>query len=62
MTEKTEKLGVGLTKEEKQKFRVEAAKRDMSMSELARKILLDELELEETDEGNPNTPLTQTAN
>jgi len=62
MSDKTEKLGVGLTKEEKQKFRVEAAKRDMSMSELARKILLDELELEETDEGNPNPPLTQTAN
>ena len=53
MNEKTEKLGVGLTEEEKKRFRIEAAKRDMSMSELARMILLEELELsEEGGEGN----------
>jgi plasmid stability protein len=57
MTEKTEKLGVGLTEDEKKRFRVEAAKRDMSMSELAREILLEGLE-EMDDEGNPNPPLT----
>ena len=58
MSEKTEKLGVGLTKEEKKQFRIEAAKRDMSMSELAREILLSELEGTD-DEGNPNpTPAT----
>jgi hypothetical protein len=60
MTDKTEKLGVGLTKEEKQRFRVEAAKRDMSMSELARRILLEELD-EMDAEGNPNPPLTKRA-
>jgi len=57
MSEKTEKLGVGLTEEEKHKIRVEAAKRDMSMSELAREILLAELDIpkepEESDE-DPN--------
>jgi plasmid stability protein len=55
--DKTEKLGVGLTEAEKQRFRVEAAKRDMSMSELAREILLAELDIpkdpEESDE-DPN--------
>lgn len=61
MTEKTEKLGVGLTKEEKKRFRVEAAKRDMSMSELARQILLDGLEEMDADNPNPSPPLTKTA-
>jgi len=62
MTEKTEKLGVGLTKEEKQWFRIEAAKRDMSMSELARKIILGELDElgEEADSPNRKT-MAQTA-
>jgi hypothetical protein len=60
MTDKTEKLGVGLTKQEKKQIRIEAAKREMSMSELARQIILDELEELEA-EGNPNPPLTQTA-
>lgn len=43
MSDKTEKLAVGLTEEEKKRFRVEAAKRDMSMSELAREVLLHEV-------------------
>jgi plasmid stability protein len=60
MSDITEKLGVGLTEEEKKQFRVEAAKRDMSMSELARQILLKELE-ELDGEGNPNPPLTKAA-
>jgi hypothetical protein len=62
MTKKTEKLGVGLTKEEKQRFRIEAAKRDMSMSELARKIILGELDElgEEVDSPNRKT-MAQTA-
>lgn len=51
MSDKTEKLAVGLTAEQKQQIRVEAAKRGMSMSELARQILLDEV-LEPDDEGN----------
>ena len=50
MSDKTEKLGVGLSKEEKQKFRVEAAKRGLSMSEFAREILLGEIE--DRSEGN----------
>lgn len=52
MSDKTEKLAVGLTEEEKQQFRVEAAKRGISMSELAREILLDEV----IQEGNPSPP------
>lgn len=60
MTEKTEKLGVGLTKEEKQQIRVEAARRGVSMSELARQILLEEV-LGEDAEGNPNLAVTATA-
>ncbi len=59
MTEKTEKLGVGLTEEEKKKIRLEAARRDMSMSELARQILLEKLG--ETDEGNPTGMTPETA-
>ena len=54
MSEKTEKLGVNLTKEDKQKLRVEAAMRGMTMSELAREVILDELE------GNPK-PMAMTA-
>ena len=58
MSEKTEKLGVGLTEEEKQQIRVEAARRGISMSELARQILLEEVLSDdgEGDEGNPTTP------
>jgi plasmid stability protein len=59
MTEKTEKLGVGLTEEEKKKIRLEAARRDMSMSELARQILLEKLD--ETGEGNPTRMTPETA-
>jgi plasmid stability protein len=61
MSDKTEKLGVGLTEQEKARFRVEAAKRGMSMSELAREILLDEVigdDEEGTDQGNPTTSPT----
>jgi len=54
MSDKTEKLGVGMTEEEKQKFRVEAAKRGLSMSELARKVLLEEVLSEGDEEGNQN--------
>jgi len=54
MTEKTEKLGVGLTEEEKQQIRVEAAKRGVSMSELVRQILLDEVLDEREDDTDPN--------
>lgn len=57
MSEKTEKLGVGLTKAEKQQFRIEAAKRDMSMSELARQIILESLD-EMDDKGNQNPQTT----
>lgn len=58
MSDKTEKLGVGLSKDEKQKFRIEAAKRGMSMSEFAREILLEEIE--SGGEGNGKA-MTQTA-
>jgi len=54
MGEKTEKLGVGLTEDEKHKIRVEAAKRDMSMSELAREILMDAIEDDRTGDADPN--------
>lgn len=59
MSDKTAKLGVGLTKAEKQRFRVEAAKRDMSMSELAREILLDALD--EMDSEGESDPLVKPA-
>jgi len=42
-TKISEKLGVGLTHEEKRQIRIEAAKRDLSMSELARQILMAEI-------------------
>ena len=58
MTEKTEKLGVGLTEEEKQQIRVEAAKRGVSMSELVRQILLDEVLDEREDDADPNPRAT----
>jgi len=54
MSEKTEKLGVGLTEEEKHKIRVEAAKRDMSMSELARQIIMDAIEDDRAGDTDPN--------
>lgn len=58
MSEKSEKLAVGLTEEEKQQFRLEAARRGISMSELAREVLLDEVLEEGGDEGNPRMPMT----
>lgn len=57
MPEKSEKLAVGLTKDEKQQFRVEAAKEGKSMSELAREVLLAEVLDSEDGEGNQKTPL-----
>jgi len=64
MAEKSEKLAVGLTEDEKQQFRVEAAKRGMSMSELAREVLLEEVledDSDDSDEGNRKTVATATA-
>lgn len=54
MAEKSEKVAVGLTEEEKQAFRVEAARRGLSMSELARQIILEDVLSEGSDEGNPS--------
>jgi hypothetical protein len=65
MTDKTEKLGVNLTAEEKRQFRIEAAKRETTMSELARQILMEEGFIGESDdaaaEGNRSRTPTATA-
>lgn len=52
MTEKSEKVAVGLTEGEKKRFRIAAAERGVSMSELAREIILEEVL--EDEEGNGN--------
>lgn len=58
MSDKSEKVAVGLTAEEKKRFRVAAAERGLSMSELAREVILGEV-LEEDDSGNPKAaPMT----
>lgn len=60
MTEKSERVAVGLTEEQKQKLRVEAAKRGVSMAELVREIILNELSDGGGDSGNAR-PRTATA-
>jgi len=59
MTDKSEKLGVNLTKDQKQKLRVRAAEEGLTMSEYVRELILDDLDNQ--DEGNSSrmTP-TQT--
>lgn len=55
-----ERIATSLTESEKRDFRVEAAKRDMDMSELLRELVYDFLEEEghetsrEATEGNPS--------
>jgi len=44
MSDKTERIAISMDPELKQKIRVEAAKRDMSMAALARMILRGEFE------------------
>lgn len=55
MSDKSEKVAVGLSEDEKKRFRVAAAERGLSMSELAREVILEEV-LQEDEEGNPNLP------
>lgn len=43
---RTEKVSTSLTEDEKSRFRVLAAQRDMSMAELLREIVYDEIEAE----------------
>lgn len=64
--ERTEKISTSVTEDEKSRFRVIAAKRDMSMAELLRELVYDELEKEdggrtEEPEGNLR-PAATTAN
>lgn len=44
--ERTEKLSTSVTSEEKSRFRVIAAERDMTMAELLRELVYDEIEAE----------------
>lgn len=43
---RTEKISTSVTEDEKTRFRVLAAKRDMDMAELLRELVYDELEAE----------------
>ena len=47
MTEKDERVSTSVNKEFKRALRVEAAKRDKTMSELVREILMENFEVEE---------------
>jgi len=61
--DRDEKLATNITEEKKRQFRVEAAKRDMNMSELLREIIdefLDESD-SETESGDEKNPKTKTA-
>lgn len=49
MSAETSRLGVRLDSETKRQIRIEAAKRDLSMSELSREVIEDWVE-EQTDE------------
>lgn len=51
--ERSEQLAAKVTPEQKRRFRIEAAKRDMDMSELLRHIVDEFLEEQETESGNP---------
>jgi antitoxin component of RelBE/YafQ-DinJ toxin-antitoxin module len=55
-----EQLATRVDNDTKRRFRVEAAKRDMDMSELLREIVHDFLEEQEAAEGNSN-PVAQVA-
>jgi hypothetical protein len=59
MGEYTERVSTNVSPELKQRIRIEAAKRGMTMAEYVREVLRDELP--EGDEGNP-TAVRQTAN
>lgn len=63
--ERTEKISTSVTKEEKGRFRVLAAEQDMTMAELLRELVYDEIESPEDEEGpategNPNRGTTRT--
>jgi len=59
---RTERIQTSVTPEVKRDFRVAAAENDMEMAELLRELVHGYLdERAEADEGNPNPPLTQTA-
>jgi|GEM_PF-1263390 len=59
---RTERIQTSVTPDVKREFRIAAAENDMEMAELLRELVHDYLdERAETDEGNPNPPLTQTA-
>jgi len=54
MTDKTERISTSVDEEFKRHLRIEAAKRDMTMSELVRELLEKEFDYQ----GNPKTQLT----
>lgn len=63
--ERTEKISTSVTKEEKSRFRVLAAQQDMTMAELLRELVYNEIDPEEEEdttvtEGNPNHGATGT--
>lgn len=51
-----EELAIGLTPAEKHRFRIEAAKHDMSMSEMGREIIGRWLELKSDSTAPPTSP------
>lgn len=55
---RTEKISTSVTEEEKSRFRVLAAQRDMSMAELLREVVYDEIEAEgyETSRSSEGKP------
>jgi len=55
MADDKKRIGFDVPEELKREIRVEAAKRDMHMSELLREILHEEFEV--SPEGNPETPM-----
>ncbi|WP_164471643.1 hypothetical protein [Halosimplex salinum] len=63
--ERTEKISTSITEDEKSSFRVLAAQRDMTMAELLRELVYDEIKDEEYQqavgtEGNPSPGATTT--
>ncbi|WP_459192932.1 hypothetical protein [Halosimplex sp. J119] len=63
--ERTEKISTSVTEDEKSRFRVLAAERDMTMAELLRELVYEEIEVDEHQkavgaEGNSTPETTPT--
>lgn len=56
MSEKSERISTSVEDDFKKALRIEAAKREMSMSELVREILEENFDPQASDMGNLNSP------